>query len=61
MSIIDVINGSLSQPYKPCGIQVWMETSKHAYHTVTYIVTYTRGRIDTSDSPYDEHLVARNM
>jgi hypothetical protein len=24
-------------------------------------VTYTRGRIDTIDSPDDEHLVARNM
>ena len=28
---------------------------KAAYHTVTYRVTYTRGRIDTSDSPdYDD-------
>ena len=26
-----------------------------------YTVTYTRGRIDTVDSPDDEHLVARNM
>ena len=24
-------------------------------------VTYTRGRIDTIDSPDDEHLVARNI
>jgi len=24
-------------------------------------VTYTRGRIDTNDSPDDEHGVARNM
>ena len=24
-------------------------------------VTYTRGRVDTIDSPDDEHLVARNM
>jgi len=24
-------------------------------------VTYTRGHIDTIDSPDDEHLVARNM
>jgi len=24
-------------------------------------VTYTRGRIDTTDSPDNEHLVARNM
>jgi len=26
-----------------------------------HTVTYTRGRIDTIDSPDDEHLVARNM
>ena len=26
-----------------------------------HTVTYTRGRIDTIDSPYDGHLVARNM
>jgi hypothetical protein len=37
-------------------------TSKLAYRTITYItVTYTRGRIDTIDSPDNEHLVARNM
>jgi len=42
--------------------------SKPAYHRVTYIdhsaafrVAYTRGRIDTTDSPDDEHVVARNM
>jgi len=27
----------------------------------THRVTYTRGRIDTIDSPDDEHLVARNV
>ena len=26
-----------------------------------HTVTYTRGHIDTTDSPYDEHLVAQNM
>jgi len=26
-----------------------------------HAVTYTRGRIDTNDSPDDEHLVARNL
>jgi len=37
-------------------------TSKLAYRTITHItVTYTRGRIDTIDSPDNEHLVARNM
>ena len=34
---------------------------KPAYHTVTYIEWHTRGRIDTIDSPDDEHLVPRNM
>jgi len=34
---------------------------KPAYRTVTYIVTYTRGRIDTVDSRDDEHLVDGNM
>jgi hypothetical protein len=31
------------------------------YMLPTYTVTYTRGRIDTIDSPDDEHMVARNM
>ena len=42
--------------------------AKPAYHRVTYIdhsaafrVAYTRGRIDTVDSPDDEYMVARNM
>ena len=30
-------------------------------HGHLHTVTYTRARIDTIDSPYDEHLVARNM
>ena len=30
-------------------------------HGHLHTVTYTRGRIDTIDSPDDEHLVARNM
>jgi len=30
-------------------------------HCHLHTVTYTRGRIDTIDSPDDEHLVARNM
>jgi len=30
-------------------------------HSSVFRVTYTRGRIDTIDSPDDEHLVARNM
>ena len=30
-------------------------------HSTVFRVTYTRGRIDTIDSPDDEHLVARNM
>ena len=30
-------------------------------HSHLHTVTYTRGRIDTIDSPDDEHLVARNM
>ena len=33
--------------------------SKSAYHTVR--VTYTRYRINTTDSPDDEHTSARNM
>ena len=42
--------------------------SKPAYHMVTNTdhsavsrLRYTRDRIDTNDSPDDEHLVARNM
>jgi len=34
-------------------------TSKPAYRTVR--VTYTRYRIDTIESPDDEHMAARNM
>ena len=30
-------------------------------HGHLHRVTYTRGRIDTIESPDDEHLVARNM
>ena len=30
-------------------------------HGLLYSVTYTRVRIDTIDSPDDEHLVAGNM
>ena len=30
-------------------------------HTTRSYTVYTRGRIDTIDSPDDEHLVARNM
>jgi len=30
-------------------------------HGHVHRMTYTRGRIDTIDSPDDEHLVARNM
>ena len=30
-------------------------------HGQLHSVTYTKGRIDTIDSPDDEHLVARNM
>ena len=30
-------------------------------HGPLHTVTYTRGRIDTIDSPDDEHLAARNM
>jgi hypothetical protein len=30
-------------------------------HSTVFKVTYTRGCIDTIDSPDDEHLVARNM
>jgi hypothetical protein len=30
-------------------------------HGHLHTVTYTRGRIDTIDSPDDEHLVSRNM
>jgi len=30
-------------------------------HGHLHRVTYTRGRIDTTDSPDDERLVARNM
>jgi len=30
-------------------------------HGHLHTVTYNRGRIDTIDSPDDEHLVARNM
>jgi len=30
-------------------------------HGPLHTVTYTGGRIDTIDSPDDEHLVARNM
>ena len=30
-------------------------------HGHLHRMTYTRGRIDTTDSPDDEHLVARNM
>ena len=32
-----------------------------AHETVTDRVTFTRGCIDTIDSPDDEHEVARNM
>jgi len=39
----------------PCGV---VHTTPHGH---LYRVTYTRGRIDTNDSPDDEHLVARNM
>jgi len=40
---------------------VYVTLSKPAYHTGTYIVTYSRGRIDTIDSPDDERLFARNV
>jgi len=30
-------------------------------HSAVFRVTHTRGRIDTIDSPDDEHFVARNM
>jgi len=30
-------------------------------HGLPHTVTYTRGRIDTTDSPDDEQIVARNM
>jgi len=30
-------------------------------HGHLHRVTYIRGRIDTIDSPDDEHMVARNM
>ena len=32
-----------------------------AYQTGVHRVTYARCRIDTIDSPDDEHMVARNM
>jgi len=32
-----------------------------AYQMVTYIVTFARCRIDTIESPDNEHMVARNM
>jgi len=36
--------------------------TQRSWHTSDpHRVTYTRGRIDTMDSPDDEHLVARNM
>jgi len=38
-----------------------MVEPKPAYQAVTYIVTYTRRRIDTVNSPDDEHMSARNM
>ena len=44
----------------PSGVQVWVPP-KPTYQTVTYIVTYTRCRIDTINSPDDEHMSARNM
>jgi hypothetical protein len=36
-------------------------SSKPAHQTVIYIVTYTRCRIDTINSPDDGHTAARNM
>jgi len=36
-------------------------TLKTVEWSIVFRVTYTRGRIDTIDSPDDEHLVVRNM
>jgi len=44
-------------------MQVWMELHPHLHirRSPTYRVTYTRRRINTTDSPDDEHRGARNM
>jgi hypothetical protein len=44
----------------PSGVQVWVEP-KPAHQTVTYIEWHTTCRIDTINSPDDEHMSARNM
>ena len=46
------------------GMQVWMELQFHPNFIQEghlHRVTYTRYRIDTVDSPDDEHMAARNM
>jgi len=50
----------------PSGMQVWVELHCSPIHTCIpdrhlQIVTYTRCRIYTTDSPDDEHMVAGNM
>ena len=37
-------------------MEPWSSIDGHQYR-----VTYTRCRIDTTDSPDDEHMAARNM
>jgi len=41
--------------------QILGRRTRTAQETVTDTVTHTRGCIDTTDSPYEEHEVARNM
>ena len=42
-------------------LETYRELEACIPHGHLHTVTYTRGRIDTIDSPDDEHLVARNI
>ena len=47
--------------WQACGRVVCSSIQTCIPHGHLHRVTYTRGRIDTTDSPDDEHLDARNM